>query len=152
MFNILYKEYYKGLPKEEVEMHDLGYLNVWRDLSNMPKDIHLPPYLKDLKIYIGERDGNIHVGLYEEEEDEVYAIDLTPWNEIIDMEIHKDIEINNTEALAHILWEITFYGFTNNAVKKRLHEMHKLCKESENLIPWKDLKKTIKELEDDESI
>ena len=44
-----------------------------------------------------------------------WAMELSPWEEILAMEVVTDLPL--PDALAHILWEITFFGFSNGDVK-----------------------------------
>ena len=145
VFNILYRDYYKNRDDEEVSYIDLAYLRAWNEL--IKKDLNLN---KDFKIYItkveNEGDQYIDVNLYSVKEDQIYAMDLTLWSELIDMEVYKGYEIDNTEALAHILWEVTFHGFSEKEVSRKIDELKELARRidsgEEELIPFdiKDLK------------
>jgi hypothetical protein len=143
VFNVLYRDYYKNRDDEEVSYIDLAYLRVWDELIN--KDLNLN---KDYKIYIREAKGEdgIDVCLHSVKENKTYAIDFTLWSELIDMEVYKEFEIEGTEALAHILWEITFHGFTEKEVSRKRDELKELTRRidsgEEKLIPFdiEDLK------------
>ena len=60
----------------------------------------------------------IEVSFYCEEEGETYALDLAEWSGIIDATILNKANLDDSELLAHILWEITFYGFTLEQVNE----------------------------------
>jgi hypothetical protein len=145
VFNILYQEYYKEKEDEEVSHIDLSYLGVWKEL--IKKDLNLN---KDYKIYITEKedgfDGGkyIDVCLYSVVEEELYAMDTTLWSEMIDMEVYKAVKMDDTKALAHILWEMTFYGFTEKTVALKKEEFKELARRidsgEEKMIPWEDIK------------
>jgi len=105
-----------------------------------------------------DRDGEeetaafIDVCLYCPEDEETYAMDLTSWVELVDAEIRNETKIKNDCMAAHILWEITFYGFTEEKVLREHEGLKKLLERIDNgeeeLIPWEDIKK---ELDEDEA-
>ncbi len=71
---------------------------------------------------VAERE--IDVFLYCRNEKEIFAIDPSEWNLLIDATI-TDLRASRDggslpdhELLAHILWEITFYGFTQSQVSE----------------------------------
>jgi len=57
--------------------------------------------------------------IHSEVEDEIYSFDFIEWRDIIDMEILKTVKISDIECLAHILWEITFWGFSEEEIEKQ---------------------------------
>ena len=44
-------------------------------------------------------------------------MDFTDWSEIIDMEVRNTIKISDVKVLSHIMWEITFWGFSQAKIK-----------------------------------
>lgn len=50
-----------------------------------------------------------------------WAIELSPWEELLAMEVVTDLPL--PDALAHILWEITFFGYSNDDVKGKNSEI-----------------------------
>ena len=51
---------------------------------------------------------------------ETYGIDFLDWSELINKKIKTDFsdsELTGSEILAHILWEITFWGFSSDQVQ-----------------------------------
>jgi len=120
VFNILYREYYLEEKSEAIHTAAMGYRKVVEKLLTLPQQTN-----KEYKIHLqkGEGDMPIEVGLYCNENDETYAVDLTPWNDLIDAEIKSDIILDNCTTLAHILWEITFYGFSQEENEKTLKEL-----------------------------
>jgi len=48
----------------------------------------------------------------EEKYNKYFGFGLTPWGEIIDNPIINETNLNDYEILAEILWELTFYGWT----------------------------------------
>lgn len=49
-----------------------------------------------------------------------YALDFIDWREVLGMEISEEITEKYvwTDILAHIMYEITFYGYSNEAVEE----------------------------------
>ena len=113
IFNCIYKEYYYNDPDEEVTEMSLAYRRVRDTLLNYD-----PCQNKEYEIMIRAVEEEptasfVDVCLYCLEDEETYAMDLTSWGDIIDAKIKNDLkERTDSELLAHILWEITFYGFT----------------------------------------
>lgn len=70
------------------------------------------------------------------------SISYVEWTELVDMTIVDEIDLNMNEQLAHILWEITFHGFSNESVKQAAAELARQIDEIENcpekLIDWED--------------
>ena len=64
------------------------------------------------------REEGIEVCLFDESEDELFALDFIDWNDIIDMKVLRAVNVSDKKCLAHILWEITFWGFSNEKVKE----------------------------------
>ena len=130
VMNILQKEYY---PKESDHFNEIYtcYDSVWETL--MFKELNPN---KEYEIYIRKlemEDESRHtdVCLYCPEDEMTYAIDLTSWEDLIDYKIKtKHDKIDTHEALAHILWEITFYGFSEYKITQ---EKVKLEKQIERL-------------------
>jgi len=139
VFNIIHKVYYKDKSNEEISNADLGFLAAWQNLYKLKDNPN-----KDWKIYITEKEDDgekfFDVCWYNEEEDELYAIDFVEWEELIDSEIYKAAPMDDKTAAAHILWEITFHGFSASAVKEakdELQELHdRIESGEEKLIPW----------------
>lgn len=56
-----------------------------------------------------------------------FAVDYVDWTWLIDLHVRDDIGLQAHDILAHILWEITFHGFTNNKVKNSRETLENLC-------------------------
>lgn len=84
----------------------------------------------------------VDVHLYSEQTDETFAISYTDWSELIDLPITMVQQFDMVDQLAHILWELTFHGFSRDAVAKARAELYATIDEAEkhpeNLIPWED--------------
>lgn len=83
------------------------------------------------------------VCLYDSHLDEIYAIDMTPWSELLDMYIDDTVDLDMHEVLAHILWEITFYGYNEDTIEEQKQELKdmsdRIDRGEEKLIPWEEV-------------
>ena len=141
VFNFLYKIYYKDRDSSEVEKFDVAYLDVWNNL--LKKDLNLK---KDYKILIREFPSDPEDDLSEsfidvclQDRKDTFAIDLVLWEDLIDVEVNKKAQICDAEALAHLLWEITFYGFSENSIASFRKSLDDLSNESGESISLEDL-------------
>jgi len=78
----------------------------------------LKPKKTDVSIVLERHGRYTHVSGIDNK-DEVFAIEFTSWNEWVNMDINKYTikRYPKLNILAHCLWEMTFCGFTNKAVK-----------------------------------
>lgn len=76
------------------------------------------------------------------ESDAKMAIELTPWPEVLGYEFVTTLPVD--VALAHALWEMTFFGFSNESIQEKAKEI---------FAPLEDLKEgnfvTLEELEEE---
>ncbi len=56
-----------------------------------------------------------------------YAIEFTPWSEWLGLEVGNQVlkKIPKNEIIAHCLWEMTFMGFTQDKIRKKLNALKK---------------------------
>ena len=59
---------------------------------------------------------------------------MTDWNGLVDLEIKDNKCTTLTERLAHILFEITFWGTTRAAVINESRQLEKITRDKDNLI------------------
>ena len=52
-----------------------------------------------------------------------FAMGFTPWSKLIDTPIVNEAGYANESVLAEILWELTFYGWTENRVNLKVKEI-----------------------------
>lgn len=63
-----------------------------------------------------------------------WSIDMTDWNGLVDLEIKDNKCTTLTERLAHILFEITFWGTTRASVINESRQLEKITRDKDNLI------------------
>ncbi|MBN1118610.1 MAG: hypothetical protein JXA77_15470 [Bacteroidales bacterium] len=70
-----------------------------------------------------------------EKQTQSLAIDFTPWNEWLGMEIDQISleEFDKFELIAHCLYEMTFYGFNEDDIQAELVQIQKSVEELENM-------------------
>ena len=157
VFNIIHQEYYKNkYPEGKIQEADCGYRRVFEELLMLP-DKPNEEYQILVKKQVDDFDGEefVDVSLYCNEDKEAYSIDLTPWSNLIDAKIfsYQLAGLRDVEIIAHILWEITFYGFSEDRITLERTDLKRLIERvdsgEEKLIPWEDISKELG-LEDEE--
>lgn len=113
VFNLIYGTYLQETPYNQVVEADLKYRVAWDQLKNMPAEDSEYP------IHLIEVDGCIDCCLYDEEKDELFAIDFYPWTKLLRSQVIMPKNMSHNLALCHILWELTFWGFTHEQVQKQ---------------------------------
>lgn len=63
-----------------------------------------------------------------------WSLDMTDWNSLVDLEIKDDSSRTFENKLAHVLYEITFWGTTREAVIHESRQLEKLARDKDNLI------------------
>ena len=63
-----------------------------------------------------------------------WSIDMTDWNGLVDLQVQDNTCKTLTERLAHILFEITFWGTTRQAVIHESRQLEKISRDKNNLI------------------
>jgi len=117
-FNAIYKVYLKGKrSQDDIIKIDSAYCSFFENLKKLPKS---KPSVD--KIYVtGASDSEqiIDVCFFDKNKDELFLLDFIDWGDIIDLEIYKTFQSSDEECLAHILHEITSWGFDKETFKKQ---------------------------------
>ena len=126
-FNHIYSRYYKNkdYSVEDVMKADSAYLRIFEELPKLPEHDS-----NNLSIYLTKAQDKddeefVDVCLYNEETDELFAMDFVPWSELIDMPVVKAYKATDTECLSYILWEITFWGFSEQKIQEEADRLSK---------------------------
>jgi hypothetical protein len=77
------------------------------------------------------------------------AIEFTPWNEWLGMEVSKDslAEFSEFEIIAHSLFEMTFVGFEEISIQTKMDEINASTEEVKNMT-GEERKEKLTSLED----
>ena len=124
IFNIIYKKHYLSGAHTEAQIveTDLAYMNVFNNLKKLPfKD---SPKL-ELHLADAEIDGEkyIAVNIYDQDEDQLYALDFQPWSDLIDCEVKSHSKLTDDEIVSHLLWEFTFWGFSEEKIAEQAQSL-----------------------------
>jgi len=112
--------YYPEL-KSAIELHKEAFDEI--------RNIHIIPighrYKVGVSSYSDDWDTVYDVSLYDDEEEgnDIYSLTGFSWGEIAGYELHEmSYKFSYVDIVAHILWEMTFYGFSseeyNDAISK----------------------------------
>lgn len=119
VFNIIYKKFLqnKNFSNSKIVEYDIKYNRIFKELINLPSNPK-----DNLKIYlanVGPEKKDIDVCLLDELEDELFSLDFVDWSDLIDLNLFNSAKITRSECLAHILWEITFWGSSQEAINEQ---------------------------------
>ena len=97
-------------------------------------------YDKEYYAHVSGKDGSLNKESDPEhfKDDEVgnqevlYAIEFTDWAEWLAMEIEQESlsKYSELDIIGHCLWEMTFYGFIQEKIKKQLAQLEKEAEEA----------------------
>ena len=142
VFNYIRVAYYKGASRDEIIEADIGFRAAWDKLSSLSKNSDRANFL----IFISEiyddlaSEYFIDVSLRDPVSDSIFSMDFSCWSEIIDLNIEDVVGLQNNELLSHILWQISFWGFSEGKSIKKKEQLAEL---------WKKFKKEFKKDFDD---
>jgi hypothetical protein len=107
----------------------LGYHKVFEDLKRLeptPKKnldrINVKMILDDLS---PDESPYAHVCAYDDK-DERWGISMTNWSEVLSLDFSWEDDFTEKDALCEVLWEITWYGFSNEDVQQFASNITKL--------------------------
>lgn len=100
----------------------IGHLHVlyqWRNMEPIPSNMVIVAQM------VEDPEGSYwHInGEIPDSEYDSCGLDFTPWAEWLGMEYRKPKDLSDEEFVAHCLWEATFYGFTEDAIKNIYQEV-----------------------------
>lgn len=72
----------------------------------------------------------------EDEQTQRWSIDFVDWNELIDLKINDRISNEVSEMLAHILYEVTWWGRTRRSVLDQGEELLSAAEHEDNLLTF----------------
>ena len=81
------------------------------------------------------------------DDETTYALDFTPWNEWLGMEIDgdcaNDIRLTRADIASNCLWELTFIAYDEENIQERLDGLKQQVDEIDNMTPEEIKKNTI---------
>jgi hypothetical protein len=120
-----------------------GYKKVYEDLLN------LKPKKSDciLKIKHVKNDEEEYEDVFgtSKNDNQDYALEFTSWQEWLDMEIDTKTQkkYSKPSIIANCIYEMTFFGFNQKKIKKKMDELLKLRTDESKRIPLEDLRKEL---------
>ena len=120
VFNIIYKFHLSDKSQEAAYSADVSFLDAWNNLRKL-KFSGDPSY----EIHLKKAEEYIDVCLYSLKEKTYYALDFVAWEELIDLKVYNELDLTDAESLAHILWEITFWGFSSAQIQTEAEKLKK---------------------------
>ena len=80
---------------------------------------------------------SIRLEFHPKNEEETYSlgIEFTPWRQWLGMHVNKQslIAFSELEIIVHCLYEMTFVGFSEEAIQERMSKIEKSKKERESM-------------------
>lgn len=122
VFNNIYKYYLNkdNYSESKIMEMDLAFAEAFRELINTEPEPHEDIVVAESSIYLKkvhqEKDIYLDVCLKSEAEDEYFSMDFLDWKCLLPLEIETRLELTDDEIAAHILWELTFWGFSAASV------------------------------------
>jgi len=143
----VYSTFIQLYPDQEKNIE--GYKRVFEELRTLkPVETKMciviedvfDEYDKEYYAHVSGKDGTLNKKSDPErfKDDEVgnqevlYAIEFTDWAEWLAMEIEQESlsKYSELDIIGHCLWEMTFYGFTQEKIKKQLAQLEKETEEA----------------------
>lgn len=138
IFNEVYKHYMlsKEYSKERISDMDLAFHRAYEELKKTEGQVHEDEEVAGSVIFITrsktavDDEDYIDVCLKNSKNGEIYSIDFIEWEYLVGLEIENDFDLNKHITMAHILWELTFWGFSSSAVKIAAEDLKVLSDEA----------------------
>lgn len=112
----IYNVYYRDKTRTFPEVMQ-AYGNVLKELQDLPmnSDTNFHIVLEDQVV---SEEEFVDVHLYNTTDNESFAVDFIDWGDLIDLLVEDKIGLSHADQLAHVLYELTFWGFTGDQVKR----------------------------------
>lgn len=113
----IYNAYYRHRSGTFPEVM-ASYSDVIRELLELPHRTDLDHHII-VKSAVNDTTNEecVDVHLLDTAENQTYSLDFIDWGEIIDLVIEDRMGLNIADTVAHILWEITFWGMNTNDIE-----------------------------------
>jgi hypothetical protein len=132
IFNIIYKTFLKDRTQDEIVELSIKFEKAFRELKSIEQQ-NKTKNLVVLNEVESKEEQIIDVCFYDDKQDEHYALDFMDWGEIIDCEVVAPKKFNQTTIVAHVLWEITFWGYSREKITEERKDLNKAVEEVKEL-------------------
>jgi hypothetical protein len=110
-----------------------AYTNVVRELIECPGREKVEHTIVVESVF-HEGEETVDVYLVDEGNSRI-SLDFTDWNDLIDLPVKDKISKEVTQMLGHVLYEITWWGFTNESIRQQGQELLD-NQDRDNIIPF----------------
>jgi len=120
-----------------------GYKKVYEELLNLkPKK---SDYILKIKHVKNDEEDYEDVFGTLKNDTQNYALEFTSWQEWLGMEIDPKTQkkYSNPSIIANCIYEMTFFGFNQKKIKKKINELLKLRADRSKRISFEDLQKEL---------
>jgi len=120
-----------------------GYKKVYEELLNLkPKK---SDYILKIKHVKNDEEDYEDVFGTSKNDTQNYALEFTSWQEWLGMEIDPKTQkkYSNPSIIANCIYEMTFFGFNQKKIKKKINELLKLRADRSKRISFEDLQKEL---------
>lgn len=152
--------YYKDTHPDEIRTITLAYERVIQELLNIESTgtVFQGDDLKDYMIHTRSMIDDTEedpveytdVCLKHKETQDIASIDFVCWEVLVNLKIDTEVGLSNKDLACHILWELTFYGFTNKQVQLQGEDLLREARTIkgtdfayDNLITYEEFKKQL---------
>lgn len=109
-----------------------SYRNVVDEIADLPGGDDLTGHV--IVVDQVSADDVSYIDVYmKDEQDQRWSIDFLDWNELVDLKIDDRISNEVSEMLAHILYEVTWWGRTRRSVTDQGKELLAEAQDKDNL-------------------
>lgn len=131
IFACIYNVYYKHKDRTFSQVLK-SYNCVVEELQSLPKNTTSDLHLVIDTVIDGDQEC-MDVHLYDTVEDCKYSMDFVDWSELIDLIVEDKTGLSNPDQIAHILYELTFWGFTPDQIEQEKKILKEASKEPDDL-------------------
>lgn len=130
-----------------------GYKNVFETLIHMRPECNKEGMVIDIKRVGRGKNAYFSVSgiCLKNNIQQSYALEYTPWSKWLGYEVAKNVlkKMAKEEIIAQCLWEMTFMGFTQNKIRRKLNSLKKRAKDIKDgkvkTIPFEEVMVCLKE-------
>lgn len=112
-----------------------GYKNVFETLRHMSSRSNKEGMAIDIRRVGRGKNAYFSVSgiCLEKDIQQLYALQYTPWSKWLGYEVAQSVlkKFSKEEIVAHCLWEMTFAGFTQGKIRRKINALKKQIKDVE---------------------
>lgn len=137
LYTSIYNNYYTSadatLP-DVIECYNL----VVQEIVELPQFQNSDHHIL-LESVVDSDSTRVDVCLFDTAEGKSYSVDYIDWSELVDLLVEDRVGLCHYDRLAHVLWELTFHGFTRDAIRESALELEKASEELSESFDLDDL-------------